>query len=186
MTKPLTCLLSTLLLLFLSSAAQAYTISEIALADRFLSLLDARLDISDEVARAKWNSGAAIEDPEREDAVMSAFAQRAAELGLDPKLAKDFMRRQIEASKRRQRHLHEEWKKKRQGPFPHAPNLAQDIRPRLDQLSQALIETLLQLQSLEETAPELLLWRAEVLWGSGSRDPARSEALGSKNPQRRK
>src|SRR5690554_993159 len=34
--------------------------------DRMLVLIDERLDVAPVVARAKWNSGAAIEAPERE------------------------------------------------------------------------------------------------------------------------
>ena len=61
-----------------TTSAQAYTIAEIARADRLLGLIDRRLQIGELVARAKWNSHAPLEDRERERQVLESFARQAA------------------------------------------------------------------------------------------------------------
>lgn len=164
-----------LLLLFLSVGvgARPHSVGEIARADRLLALLDQRLLISEDVARAKWTSGAAIEDPAREKAVVEGFVTQAQAAGVDAEFAQQFILAQIEASKVRQRELFARWKHERQPPFANPPDLPKDIRPRLDTLSAQLIESLL------ETGPlcdSLLPWRAGVLWGN-SLDPARGQTL---------
>lgn len=157
--------------LLLAPLAHAYTIEEIARADALLALMDQRLRISDQVARAKWNSGAPIEDFEREKAVKAAFVTEGMRRGGDALVMGPFMEAQIEASKVRQRELFRRWRDERQPPFSDAPDLAKEIRPRLDDLSGKLLATLL----VAPNAP-LLRWRAEVLWGT-TPDVARQRAL---------
>lgn len=158
-------LLAVFLVAFCCLSAQAYTIAEIAKIDSVLLVLRERLRIAEEVARAKWNSGAAIEDLERETQVLERFIQEAAASGIDASLASTVMRAQIEASKTRQRELFQGWKSRRQGLFIDPPDLSKDIRPRLDQLSIRLIRSLRDVQTGAPISSELLLWRARILWG---------------------
>jgi chorismate mutase len=159
--------------LLLSPAAKAYTIEEIAQADNLLRLLDQRLRISELVAQAKWRSDSPIQDLTREQQVIEAFVTRAGEAAVEPALAGAFMRAQIEASKVRQRALFDQWWRSRRSAFANPPNLAREIRPRLDALSLEMVNALQQAGSLEVA---LLRWRAEVLWGAAP-DPARARAL---------
>jgi chorismate mutase len=165
---------SALALLFLIVATPAATIAEISSVDRLLRVLEQRLIISDQVAMAKWNSGAAIEDPPREEKVRQAFAQQAEAAGVDKAWADQVMAAQIEASKARQRQLFWEWKGRRQPAFASPPDLAGDIRPQLDRLSGELILSLKAAGPVLERQPSLLPWRAEVLWGAR---PSQAERL---------
>lgn len=155
-----------LLTLLLLTASPAATISEIASVDRLLGVLQRRLSIADQVAMAKWNSGAAIEDRPREEKVSEAFAQQARAAGVDEAWASRVMTAQIEASKARQRQLFWDWRSRRQPAFGEPPDLAKDIRPRLDQLSGELIAAMETAEPVLEQQPSLLHWRAGVLWGA--------------------
>ena len=152
------------LLLVCSLSAHAYTVSEIAKVDGLLAVLSQRLEIAESVAQAKWNSGAAIEDPEREAQVLDRFGQQARERGVDEKFARSVMRAQIEASKVRQRAFFALWKQQRQGPFSDPPDLAGEIRPQLDLLSDRLIASLQDSKALGSKFDPLLSWRAQLLW----------------------
>lgn len=152
-----------------------YSISEVGKVDRLLSLLQLRLRISEEVARAKWNTGAAVTDSARESRVVEAFLAEAERAGADPALAEALIRAQIEASKTRQTELMAGWTAERRPHFPHAPDLAGEIRPRLDWLSRQMVACLAGSAPLLRDKA-LLAWRVEVLWGS-SLDPAEREAL---------
>lgn len=157
---------SALLLLFLFSTTSTATITDVSTIDALLRVLQQRLAISDQVAMAKWNSGAAIEDPPREGKVRQAFAQQAKAAGVDEAWADKVMAAQIEASKARQRQLFWEWRARRQPAFAAPPDLARDIRPQLDQLSGELISALGAAKPVLEQQPSLLGRRADVLWGA--------------------
>ena len=169
-------LASAVTLCFLTALANAYSVSEIARIDRLLQVLDQRLRISDQVARAKWNSRAPIEDAAREAQVLEGFAQQAASAGLDSDWAREIMRAQIEASKIRQRQLFQQWRIRRQPAFTNPPDLASEIRPQLDDLSVRLLESLRQTRPLLDHDPSLLHWRAGIVWGEDP-DLARLRAL---------
>ena len=107
-----------------------------------LALMRERLVIAADVARSKWNSGTPIEDPKRESDIVAALAGQAGEMGLPVPWAEQFFRAQIEASKNVQRELHARWRAQGQGKFDDAPDLARDIRPRLDALTPRLLAAL--------------------------------------------
>jgi chorismate mutase len=104
-----------------------------------LELMNTRLAVAADVAKAKWNSGAPIEDPLREAQILDRVAADAPAHGLPPAAAREFFRAQIEAGKIVQNELHRRWKAAGQPPFTSPPDLARDIRPRLDQLAPALL-----------------------------------------------
>jgi hypothetical protein len=62
--------------------------------------------------------------------------------GLDPQLARAFFRGQIQASKVAQTALHAEWTRRRQPPFARVVDLANHIRPVLDQLTARMMDAL--------------------------------------------
>ena len=106
------------------------------------NLVDERLSLMSDVARYKWNTGAAIEDPQREQQLLASVRQQAIERGLPPQRVVDFFAAQIEASKVVQRELFERWRKAGQGPFEAIVDLATQIRPRLDALNPQLLDAL--------------------------------------------
>lgn len=111
-----------------------------------LQLMDQRLALAPEVARAKWNRrgtpAGAIEDPVRELAIIADIRERARTAGLPEDWAVAFFRAQIEAGKDIQRRLFARWEGSRQGDFADAADLARDLRPRFDALSVSLLAAL--------------------------------------------
>ncbi len=105
-------------------------------------LLETRLALMREVAKAKWNSGAAIEDRAREEEIVRALAKQAAEAGLPVEWAQAFFRAQIEAAKTVQRELFVSWKRDKVGKFDSVQDLARDIRPQLDVLTPKILKAL--------------------------------------------
>ena len=104
-------------------------------------LVRARLDLARPVALAKLYSRAPIEDRGRERAVLDDVRRRAPGFGLDPDRAVRFFAAQIEASKAAQRAWQAQWA--REGaPFDPRPNLARDVRPKLDRLTPKMLEAL--------------------------------------------
>lgn len=131
--------------------------------DRMLSLVDERLEVAPLVARAKWNTGTNIEAPKREIEILDRVASRAADAGVDEVFARDFFQAQFEASKEVQRRLHRRWLKEERGPFGNPPDLAEDVRPVLDRLTPALIESLAEWQPLVENLNVALYLEARAL-----------------------
>jgi cyclohexadienyl dehydratase len=112
-------------------------------------LVDQRLSLMTEVAKAKWNSGSAIEDPTREQQLLADVAAKSPALGISANWAQHFFRLQIEAAKQVQYCLFAQWTAERQQPFPQVEDLKTEIRPKLDLLTTEL------LQELAKQWPEL-------------------------------
>jgi chorismate mutase len=110
--------------------------------DRLLALMQERLRIAEGVARNKWSSGAPIEDPARESEIVEQVGGEAPRYGIDPAIARDFFRAQIEASKIVQRARFEEWRRGNQPRFSQVPDLGTEIRPALDALTPQLLAAL--------------------------------------------
>ncbi|WP_253273716.1 gamma subclass chorismate mutase AroQ [Collimonas arenae] len=120
--------------------------ADAAKADHLLQLIDQRLDVAPMVAKAKWNSGGAINDPPREQLILDAVTAQAS--GLDAVFVRRFFQAQFDASKALQLGLHAQWRRQGMGKFTDAPDLGRDVRPVLDQLTPQLIASLHQMQSL--------------------------------------
>jgi chorismate mutase len=120
----------------------SFTAVDTAAVDRLLGLIKERLDVAPDVARAKWNTKAPIQDLPRDKQIIDEVAKGATEYGLDPQVARTFFVGQIEASKVVQNALHAEWRAKRQPPFAKVADLGKDIRPALDRLTPAMMRAL--------------------------------------------
>ncbi|GAC1316099.1 MAG: hypothetical protein NVS3B11_04120 [Collimonas sp.] len=114
--------------------------------DYLLVLIDERLAVAPMVAKAKWNSGGAVNDPPREQLILDAVAAQAK--GLDAAFVRRFFQAQFEASKALQLGLHAQWRRQGAGSFGDAPDLGRDVRPVLDQLTPQLIAVLGKIQPL--------------------------------------
>jgi chorismate mutase-like protein len=110
--------------------------------------IDQRLLLAQNVARAKWNAKAAIEDLPREEQVIAAAVRQGATLGLPEAWVRSVFRAQIEASKTVQRALYLRWEAEGIGRFDDAPDLANTIRPQLDRLTTQLLRSMADNQAL--------------------------------------
>lgn len=137
------CLASAMLMLLAScqSVAPPATPEQAAL-KQLLILVDQRLAVAPLVAKAKWNSGAPIDDPAREKLILDAVAVQAAQAGVNAAFAREFFQAQFDAGKLMQAKLHEQWRLAGQPHFIDAPDLGRDIRPVLDRLTPQIIATL--------------------------------------------
>jgi chorismate mutase-like protein len=102
-----------------------------------------------DVAKTKWNSGSEIEDPIREQQLLSEVGVKAQTVGVPTEWAQHFFRFQIEAAKQVQYCLFAQWSIQYQGSFAEVQDLRTAIRPKLDQLTAEL------LQELAKQWPEL-------------------------------
>ncbi|MCD6026172.1 MAG: chorismate mutase [Solimicrobium sp.] len=121
--------------------------------DRLLLLIDQRLNIASQVAKAKWNSDAAIDDALREsqildDLTVHADLMKPGQCSLS--LVRRFFQNQFDAGKIIQRHLVADWRNSfpPKYKFNDAPNLACDIRPQLDKLTLELIKAFCEVQPI--------------------------------------
>jgi len=113
------------------------------------TLIDERLALVTEVARYKWNTGAAIEDPAREQVLLDSLRQRAAPLGVAAAVVERFFTAQIEAAKQLQRELHARWRREHREKFPGIADLATTIRPGIDRVTGDMLAALAQWQTAQ-------------------------------------
>jgi chorismate mutase len=101
-----------------------------------------RLVLAKQVALAKWDSQAPVEDTAREAEIIAAVIKDGESRGLDRTSISHFFSAQIEANKLVQYVLLADWR--RAGAVPaHRPiNLATTIRPELDRLQKELVREL--------------------------------------------
>lgn len=111
-----------------------------AAADALLELMRERLLVMHDVARWKWNAKQPISDPEREKVLLAELQRRGADYGLAPEEVQSFMRAQIEAGKLIQQADWRRWEAESRGTFADAPDLQTELRPKIDRLSQRLLE----------------------------------------------
>jgi chorismate mutase len=101
-----------------------------------------RLQLARKVALAKWDSGASVEDPAREQQVIDAAVKQGQESGLDASWVANFFKAQIEANKVIQYSLLSTWLGIGQAPAHSPVDLTKEIRPQLDRIQVQLIEAL--------------------------------------------
>jgi len=101
-----------------------------------------RILIAEQVALAKWDSGAPVEDASREDHVIVSVTKAGQSRGLDPTTVANFFRAQIEANKLVQYSLLAEWRRAGKAPDHTPVDLASKIRPELDEVDKTLIAEL--------------------------------------------
>jgi chorismate mutase len=113
--------------------------------DQFQPLVEIsahRLMIAREVAFAKWNSGAEVEDAPREAQVVTDAVKDGEAQGLDRTSVSNFFKAQIEANKVVQYSLLANWRRAGNAPPHPAINLVKTVRPELDRIQKGLVEQL--------------------------------------------
>jgi len=101
-----------------------------------------RLVLAKQVALAKWDSKASVEDTAREAQVIMGAAKDGESKGLDQTFVSHFFAAQIEANKLVQYVLLADWHRVGKAPAHRPINLATTIRPELDQLQKELVREL--------------------------------------------
>jgi chorismate mutase len=104
-----------------------------------LTTLNERLNIGDLVALTKWDSGKPIQDSPREAQVIANARALATEYQLDPEDVAQLIAAQMEANKLVQYGLLAQWQAAGVAPDTPRPDLAKQIRPRLDELQTRLL-----------------------------------------------
>ena len=101
-----------------------------------------RLVIAEQVALAKWDNGIPVEDASREALVIASAVRAGEARGLDQTTVSNFFKAQIEANKLVQYSLLAEWRRIGKAPDHKPVNLANTIRPELEEVDAALIAEL--------------------------------------------
>ncbi|MCK2216141.1 gamma subclass chorismate mutase AroQ [Actinomadura sp. ATCC 31491] len=118
--------------------------------DGLVGLAVRRLRLADEVAAAKYVTGAPVTDAARERRLLERVGEESAGVGLAPAIGVRFFRAQIEAGKAVQRGLHARWRADPASAPRRPPDLATGVRPRLDRLTLPMVRLLLRLGPLRE------------------------------------
>jgi chorismate mutase len=151
-------------LLFVAAASLLLTGSVLAdrgdPARRLVSLLRERLLVARDVAKAKYNSGAPVEDRAREQAVIDEVSRLATAKHVDPQLAKAVFSAQIEASKVAQRAFLRRWAGHAR--FTEVPDLRREVRPKLDRLTDEILGALGAVSASKRT--DLVRAAGHVAW----------------------
>jgi chorismate mutase len=131
--------LAIVIIFLISGIRTAHAQSVIERLQPLVEISARRLAIAEQVALAKWDSNAAVEDPSREAEVIMSVAKEGESKGLDRKFVSDFFRDQIEANKVVQYSLLATWHRVGRAPAHRPIDLARVIRPELDKLHMELI-----------------------------------------------
>ncbi|MCD5995903.1 chorismate mutase [Pseudomonas sp. CDFA 602] len=140
-----------------------------------LQAISERLTIADQVALSKWDSGKAVEDPPREQQVITAAQARAAEFNLNPDDIQRLFRAQIEANKYVQNALLAQWHAAGKAPDTTRKSLTDDIRPALDRLQTQLLKAYADFQPIRTTNQCRILLDAGLK--QHLKDPIHDQAL---------
>lgn len=128
--------------------------------DQLFSLIDARLELMDEVAAYKWQNELAIEDVAREQLVLDEAADAALNANLDPETSRLFFAAQIEAAKEIQHYWFSQYKKG--GQKPDVRDLNEEVRPELLRLGKEILNSMSAQQLLNEDARDSFVQHVNV------------------------
>jgi chorismate mutase len=117
-----------------ASAAQRVSLSPLA------DVAAERVLIADLVAAAKFGTTSPIDDPAREQVLLDTVAAKSVDLGIDPAVSARIFRDQIEANKDVQRGLFARWTEHPEQAPTERPDLATEVRPKLDLITTRLLE----------------------------------------------
>jgi chorismate mutase len=108
--------------------------------DTLVDLVVERLSLARDVAAAKYGSGGPIDDPIREQQILRSAGCALNVSALSHRMGMQFFQDQIEASKVVQRGLYHRWRRHpEEVPAAH-PDLATDVRPKLDRITAQIIQ----------------------------------------------
>ncbi len=145
--------------------------------DELLRLVRRRLELMDDVAWAKWAGSLPIDDPERERALLAWARQAATERGTDADAVEQFFVAQMVAAKQVQQAWFDQWSRQPPADSGRPPDLARDLRPRIDELNRRLLDAFaVSLRVLADSEPGLLEDARRTGLGDGVRLDERQRA----------
>jgi chorismate mutase len=103
-----------------------------------VALMAERLQLSRDIAWAKWADGLPVRNPAREQALLSRLVRQGAAADIDEILVLRFFRAQIEASCLEQEAWMRKWRAGEPLP-PGEPPTLDELRTRIDRLSSLLL-----------------------------------------------
>ena len=126
-----------------AACADAVPLEESAsLVRRVLRLADDRMALMPSIAASKWIRHQAITDQARERAVLEAAASQADAVGLAREPVARLFEVQVRRARELQASLHDRWNRDGFNVAAGPPSLADELRPRLDRLTTALVDAL--------------------------------------------
>ena len=167
------------------------------LAAAVCALADARLALMPAVAAAKLQSGQPVTDAAREASVIRSAGERADAVGLARAPVEALFELQVRLARELQESLHAHWRRDGYDAARPAASLSGELRPRLDELTGALLQALylaapslatVDLQAVAARALPAPRWSAPAraqfvatlseMRLAGPRSPARARAAG--------
>ncbi|WP_327695040.1 chorismate mutase [Streptomyces sp. NBC_00459] len=127
-----------------------------------------RLLVADKVAAAKYGTDKPIDDPVREQQILTDVSARAVGLGLDPEAVAAVFRDQIEANKVVQRGLYARWDAHPELRPTERPDLVKEVRPILDRITTELLDALKETETVrsgDSCELRLVLAAGRSAWG---------------------
>jgi serine protease Do len=110
--------------------------------DKLLVAMRDRLELMQDVARAKWKSGVAIVDAEREKLLMVRLVEAGKKLGLSEIETSTLMQYQFQAAQRVQANFHKKWSASKVDQLGTAEDLKKalaTLRPQVERQSVAVL-----------------------------------------------
>ncbi len=151
----------------------------VAQVDKLVDLMQQRLKLMKDVASAKWQAKATDPDAKREAELLAQLVKEGEKKGLPAETVRRFFTAQFDAAKQVQQ-AHFDRFKNDKTELKNVPDLQKDLRPKLDQVSQNLLEELAKLQphlAIPAVQQRLRDRAAAVLTGDGINDAVRTKAL---------
>lgn len=131
-------LLFAIVVLAVRLAAAPQFVSETALVDRVIELMDRRLALMPEIAAVKFSRQQPIADPARERVVLEQSVADARAMNLEGEAARAFFSMQIRLARAVQEYRFERWRVGAE-PLPTARDLVAVLRPELDAIGRELL-----------------------------------------------
>lgn len=158
MPKPITKFLLFLIFFTAFSLSGRTTTEDVGKMDALRAVIENRLMQMADVARYKWDHSIAVEDQEREAAILARTVTQAGELGIESDAANRLVIAQMTAAKMIQNRLIARWNTKAANDrqLPPLRDLSTEIRPVISKLTQELLTSV---KALEE---ELLTCSAHI------------------------
>lgn len=145
--------------------------------DSLTKMMSERLALMDDVAAAKWQTKTSAIDSAREVLMLEGLMNRGKGMGLPEEMVRKFFEVQIEVARTRQEVLLAKWNA---GDTPRKTDLdlAKDLRPRIDAINLAMLQSLAQLQpQMTDTLRDQLRRRTAAALGSQTLADLTVEAL---------
>jgi len=117
-----------------------------AAVDHIVALVRKRLEVVENVAKAKWTGSDGVADETREKAILAGMLEKGRELALNQDAVASFFQAQMEAARQLQKERFDTWKADKTVPFSDVPDLRTVLRPQLDDINLELIHALAECQ----------------------------------------